>query len=537
MTTPTPTLLSLLLLVLVVAAAMLPTCLAFIVGPNIPVVLSPETTAAMRSAGGGPSARSETPSRHSLRYGPSITTIRRDVCIAGAGYSGMSTALEVVQNGGSVIVFETDDRVAGNCNTVPDNSGIPLDIGQFAFTNTTTLTSLGMSFWGSFDSAAYLNNLTNGRVLPFSLGAPTPTFLTNFRTGQNYTSIYTPADFGAAFGRLFALVDKYPWTDPADRPTEIDPDSELLKPWSWTIDQYDLYPLVETLFPNTIVAVADYQDVLTLYALMDLKKALLYIFSLPNVGMFINGGCQHVFDGYVDRIGAENIMLNVEYLDVERAPNGSSQPNRFTVRTKIDGRKRIVDVECDAFVAAFPVTGESFDFLDPTAREQSAYGPVDARFIATMAWEADGPLMQPGSSFILYNRDPTQPLGVPAPPCVQSMSRSFPVGNGTNYLTAKETLSVKEVYKVFRKQTKNISAGFITDPQIKVMYRHIDYQPNAPAWALIGPNNVYGQVKTNNAQFHMKTIVSGTFAGDNDATLEILRGIEVAQLLRTFGVY
>ena len=366
---------------------------------------------------------------------------------------------------------------------------------------------------------------------PFST-APSPTYGVDFLTGEILPVPSNATAFDIAFGNLFALVSKYPWFDNATRPSPI-PD-ELLLPFSVIVDRYGLQPLVQTLFPDTVTAIADYNDVLALYALIDLKPALLYLLTTPGSGFYIDGGCIHMYDGIVDYIGRENVLTSVKYLDVERPPNGwSNAMTRITVLVGEGPGSYVQDIHCGAVVVAFPEDQETIAFLEPDDAENDALEGFTFRYWAAVEADVEGPIADSGTGFTLYNWDPTKQYQVPAPPCVQSISRVLPYGPAGSYITSKTYLTHAEAYAVWRSQMANLPGSLVTNSTIVTIVPHASYQPNAPASVLARPVNVYELQRQ--LEGYRNTYWTSTTWGDNDSMLLANIGNVLAARIRGDG--
>jgi len=468
---------------------------------------------------------------------PGRKLIKRDVCVLGGGPSGLSFGAFWTELNGSVIVLEVDDQYGGNCNTEFFPGGW-IDIGTAAFPNTTFLNLVQPADAWTIDSVAIANRFSGGKVIPITYApdAPaTPTYGINFATGQ---SVPIPPDstgtaFDVAFAKLFAITQQYPWLDRAVRPSPIP--AELLVSCSEWIRANDLQPLVPTLFAEVVDGNVDYDNTPALYCLIDVKPALLYILSANNTGFVIEEGCIQMYDGMVDYIGTENVLTGVTYHSVSRPSARENGPTRMVIQTGSGRGSRIYDIECDNVVAAFPQDLAAIEFLHPDEKESAAFAPFSFRYWAAVEFDGQGPLAAAFDGYTIFNWNTESPFLLCEPPCVQTMSRSFPFGPGGSYVVSKTYLTPTEVLAVWNEQTSKIPHSLLNGTAAINIVPHASYGPHAPVSNLAQHPNPYANIRELNEDLYRATIWISTTEGDNDTVLSWQNAYNAALQLKAAG--
>jgi hypothetical protein len=466
-------------------------------------------------------------------------TMLRDVCILGAGPSGMSAAAFLKDLGLTSVIVETDDVYGGNCNTEyfnPPAPGLPdwIDIGTAAFENSTFLTLVnGDTFW-TIDTVFQANRFSGGNVVSIGAGggSATPNYAADWLRGITIPiPPPTPesiAEFQAAFGRLFALVEQYPWFQSAERPSPIP--AELLVPFSQIVAEYDLYPLLP-LFIAAVDGVTNYDTLLATYGLIDVKPSLLYFFTNPNeAGFIINGGCIKMYDGMAEYIGNQNILLGARVKNVLRPNSQSNSPVKLQV---IDNSGSIVNAICQNLIVAFPENLDTIRFLDPDTIETAAYQDFSFRYWAALELNTTGPITE-DQTYLLYNWNATAPWPfIQNAPSVQDMYRNLPYGPSGSYITSEYYLTPAQARAVWEQQVANIPKEYVTEAKIINLRPHASYGPHAPADVLareVNPYEIQRQI-----QGHRKTWWSSTTPGDNDSMVQWNRGNMIAHAIKATG--
>jgi len=473
-------------------------------------------------------------------------TIKRDVCVAGAGASGLGFsywATQLGQRGKTVIVLEPESFIGGNCNTVPFTaqgfSGA-IDIGFAVFSNSSYLIDKGDTFWvtpsGQFRTDVFINELTGGKAFPIVQGPPQPSnnLVFKFSTGEpTSTPPFNATAFGIALNNLFGLLNKYPWMENSVRPGHIPADSELLLPFSDIIRNYGLEPLVPVFF-DVVAPWPDYDDVTALYGIISLKKALLYIFTDSYAGFIVLGGCVQVYDAIEQTVGSENILTEVEYLRVKRPPasSNSNKPHELRVRVGKGSGRYEVNIECNKFVAAFPATSETIDFLKPDRREQDAFKDFQGRYWGSIAFDSKGPVPDQFLPFDLKNYDPDRPFGKPEVPYLAPFTRRVPLPGapGVSYINAGNCEpTIQEAYQIFEDQTKNLPSSVVTNTTIRVLIPHKVYQPFLSPQVLSRDVNPYALIRRLNSELYRGMLWLNTNEGDNDHSIQHLNAKKAAE--------
>jgi len=265
----------------------------------------------------------------------------RDVCIIGGGAGGMTASVLLKDNGYSSIVIEEADYIGGHCNTVrfdapPRESVDWVDIGVIEFPNTSKANQEGFGRW-SFDSVSFFSRFSVGptsiiTMPPINNGAIR---LVDLQSGADLGMAPPPSqtpspEFVAALRNLQQITARYPWLDTGQVPDVVPP--ELLIPFSEFISTNNLQALNDRIFSILwIGGLGDFQDLTTLYAMINLAPTLLS--TLLNSPPFnLRGGCRTFYEGIENYLGSKNVLVNAHVSSIVRPPSGGDGPIRVTGR-------------------------------------------------------------------------------------------------------------------------------------------------------------------------------------------------------------
>lgn len=198
------------------------------------VALRPGVAAAVGGSGGGAGR-----------------VIERDVCVVGGGSSGTYTAVRLRDEGRSVVVIESQDRLGGHCETYHDpQTGATTDIGVTVFHDT----PLVRGYFGRFGVDL---------VSPGGLGGGA-TVYADFRTGRVVDG-YTPS-VPTALGTYLGILQQYPYLETGyDLPDPVP--AELLQPWGDFVTAHGLESIAQLAYSFG----QGFNDILALPALYVLK--------------------------------------------------------------------------------------------------------------------------------------------------------------------------------------------------------------------------------------------------------------------------
>ncbi|MEE4542387.1 FAD-dependent oxidoreductase [Streptomyces sp. V4-01] len=177
--------------------------------------------------------------------------IERDVAVIGGGSSGTYTAVRLRDEGRSVVVVETKDRLGGHCETYHDpQTGQTTDIGVTVFHDT----PLVRGYFGRFGVDLV--------TMP-GFGGGSTTYA-DFRTGRVVDG-YSPS-VPTALGTYFGILQQYPYLATGfDLPDPVP--SELLLPWGDFVTTYGLESIAQLAYAFG----QGFNDIMRLPALYVLK--------------------------------------------------------------------------------------------------------------------------------------------------------------------------------------------------------------------------------------------------------------------------
>ena len=438
-----------------------------------------------------------------------------DLCIIGAGPSGLSAAAFAKDRGASVLVIEKQAVFGGNSNTeffIPPAPGLPnwIDIGTTAFPDTKKLNEIFGETW-TIDSAAIANRFAAFGIFYLDLTNPanaTPTYGANFLTGQNYgqflPSPEQQGEIAAALQRLLGIFAKYPFIEQSQWPSPMP--AELLEPFSNIIQSYQLEPLIYPLFVQILNggAVFNYSTELALYSLARLKPALIYILTVPNIGFSVVEGSIQMYNGMVNYVGSENVLLNSQVINAIRTDD---KPIVLDIKTQNGQTTTYKTVECKNLLVAFPETLKSIQFLNPDGEEKKAFEDFYYTYDYTFEVNVNGPIADSGQGFTLLNVDMSTPFDLQSPPNLAYIQRGLPFGPAQTPLLSSIALSDAQVRQIFQQQVQNISTDLLTNVSIVTYNAHDQYYPQLTKKNLASQKNAYKRIA--NLQGHRNTYWTG----------------------------
>jgi len=428
----------------------------------------------------------------------SALTETRDVCIIGGGIGGMSTAAFLKDRGYTSVVLEQAPLTGGSCNTIrftppPGQVDDWVDVGVQVFPNTTDANARGLGPW-TIDSVAFFARFGGGldKIIPFPFGNGA-SYNVDMKRGVSYGTA-PPGNFGAEwFGALIRLqqvLARYPWIDTAQVPDTVPP--ELLVPFSQFIETNQLGPLVPNIITSLLWSggLGNYDDLTTLYALVNLSPTILSIFTgAPSVAL--KQGCRAIYDGLDAFLGERNVLTNAQVKRVVRNGDG------IKVRGKqIDpsGRSYLpFEYSCSKVFIAFPPTYDKVNAMfNLDDRETDYYRKVNIRPYFSVAVEASGPAVD-GVPFSITNVDPQREYNYPSLPATLFLGRSLPYGPIQSAAVGKRETSVEDITDVVQDQLNNlVSTNLVTSAKVSYVTRH-EFQPYYSSNALSktpSPNSV-----------------------------------------------
>ena len=213
---------------------------------------------------------------------PSTSIIHRDVAIIGGGASGTYGAVQLHDQGKSVVVIEAQDRLGGHTQTYTDPATKQtIDYGVVVYNNV----QLVKDFFARFNVP-----------LSLTLEAPAPgqtSQYVDFRTGKVVAG-YSPGNVSAGLAAYGAQVAKYPYLDTGFNLPDPVP-GDLLLPFEDFVKKYSLQSIVD-------FAINFAQGCGNL-----LSKPTIYIFKYIDVGVL-----QGLASGFLSTSRHDNSELYVK---------------------------------------------------------------------------------------------------------------------------------------------------------------------------------------------------------------------------------
>ncbi|MBO0769590.1 MAG: flavin monoamine oxidase family protein [Solirubrobacterales bacterium] len=249
-------------------------------------------------------------------------TQNADVCVIGAGISGLSAARALVKAGKTVVVLEARDRVGGRCYSVP----IP--------NSNNAVANMGATFVGptQSDVLALMDELqidkypvySTGKLLWYENGSAKP-----------YTGTVPPLADPAAeleLGLLLPRVDQMAKSVPAETPwtapNAASLDAETLASWT---NQNVVDPNARKLVALLMEAILSVEpaDLSMLYTLWYINMAGSIETLVGNAGsggaqdFLVQGGTQSISEAMASQLG-DRVLLNNPVRRISQNANGAT---------------------------------------------------------------------------------------------------------------------------------------------------------------------------------------------------------------------
>eukprot|EP01091_Cochliopodium_minus_P007053 TRINITY_DN16992_c1_g1_i1.p1 TRINITY_DN16992_c1_g1~~TRINITY_DN16992_c1_g1_i1.p1 ORF type:complete len:488 (-),score=107.92 TRINITY_DN16992_c1_g1_i1:27-1490(-) len=432
-----------------------------------------------------------------------------DVCILGAGASGMSAATFLDDRGYDVLILEKEDRFGGHCHTERFHSHEPidwLDWGVQIFPDSGYDNNTGIGSW-SLDSRKFAERFAPGTInyLNFSR-VPASNYAFDFTNqipiGNNLplpSGPTTPEYIAAYINLQTILATRYPWIENADIPDPIP--QELLLPLSDFIANNNLGPLEAPLFYPILFygGMGNHRNVTALFALQNLRRGVTAMFSTPAAGFYVKNGCHSIYEGMARYLGKKNIILETEILGIRR------RNSEVRINYREGGSKnKINQVTCGKLIVSFPQLLDKMDFLDLDEEETSIFSKVEANHYYTMLIDVQGPMAD--SSFNLANVNALAADKIPPFPSILVLKRPMTYGPAAVYSYSLNDDSEAHMYNVVDSQLKLIPSAILTRASIVKTSKHY-YQAHFNSTTLASSPTPYTLL--NNLQGNKNTYWTG----------------------------
>ena len=284
-------------------------------------------------------------------FGRYDEVIERDVAVIGGGSAGTYTSVRLKQQGKSVVVVETQDKLGGHTETYKDPAtGIP--------------DNFGVIFW---DNIPVVRTYADSLGLPLSLisvqsSIQGNTTYADFRTGKPF--IRTQGDVATALGAYAQQVFKYPFLDDGFNLPDPVP-ADLLLPFGQFVAKYNLAAAVNVVFSYG-QGIGDLLAIPTIYALKLVGRDVL---QGSQTGFLVSSdGDQHsLYDRALTYLGAD-ALLRSRVLYTHRSDSGVQLLVLTPRGPKLVRAKKLV--------IAVPPTLENILPLDPSPAERTLFGQL-----------------------------------------------------------------------------------------------------------------------------------------------------------------
>jgi len=458
----------------------------------------------------------------------------KDVCIFGAGASGMAAAAWLKDRNYDVVVLETRAFIGGHCNTqrfTPPHPGLPgwIDFGVQLFPDTKKATAAGIGNW-TVDTVGFVQRFAGGvnATIPVNFAtfstqeATYPVdFSSGFTLGFQAPSPPTPA-YLAAFTRYETFLAQYPWLTTYNYPAVIP--AALLVPFTQTIQELNLDPLVG-IFNGFLIqgGMGDLSQVTTLSAVSQLTLLVLSIITTNGGGFTVNNGCASIYEGITNYLGASNVVTNFTTVTVLRPTGllGDLLPNVLVGYNSYNKQPYVYT--CQKLITAFPQTLDNFAGWDLDSTESQLFQHVSWRaFYNGLVTVTGGTVSTLSTGFQTINFNFSDPLGTPTFPCLTNVLRALPYGPAALEASAEtENVTIAAITTIINKDLAVLASTGILTAKVEFVTLH-QFQPHPDTASLSAQPNFYTQLyalEGHRDTYHTASLVTtaGSFAVWNQA--------------------
>ncbi len=420
------------------------------------------------------------------------TINERDVCVLGAGASGMSAAVFLKDAGYSVVVFESTSHLGGQCETFKfttekDGQANWIDIGVQAFVNTSSANAAGLGPF-TVDTVAFVERFAGeGSAVPL-VGYSDPTrYAVNLAQKNegyilvNSSGTTSSLDFQLAYYRLLTVVGSYPWLDTAKVPTPVP--EELLLPFSDFITKYQLEPIVSSILVPYLFfgGLGDFDRLTTLYALLNLSPTISRVFTASEAGFMVTNGCQSIYQGIRDYLGEENVIMNAQVTNANRPLSGA-----VTISGVVSGAESF-SYTCGKLIVSYAQVPEKLTPLNLDETESAVFQNVKSRYYFAGEIRLAGPLNE-GNNFDISNLNSNGTT--PVLPAITEIFRARSYGPAQVKASSNDLISLSSMTDVVKEQLSRLPSGLVTGVTLVDLVYHT-FQPYFTTDELAKTNGSY----------------------------------------------
>lgn len=429
------------------------------------------------------------------RQSSPIATIVRDVCIVGGGSAGTYTAINLREQGQSVVVIEKQGQLGGHTQTYTDpHTGGHDEIGVIYWHNLTLVTDYFAHF---------------GIALAAVAAADAPSVVTenvDFRTGTPVPGLVF-SNFTANMDAYRAQLEKYPYLNAGFGLPDPVP-SDLLLPFGEFIQKYNLSTaIVQTIFEFNQGA-GDILQQPTLYMIklfgLDTIKSLKTAFLTT-----AQGDNSLLYEAAFHELGSD-ALLNSTVVSTDR----SSNPKYASI--VVSTPSGLKQIKAKTVVLAIPPKLDNLEGWDLSRDELALFGQFQNTAYYT------GLLNNTGiSGNITFNNVvPDAPYKLPPQPVIYAISQSTISGLfDVKYGAESQQSSAQVQSNIFAALERLKDAGLINGTSLVPNF--VDYSSHTPFLLTVSTaairDGFYG--KLYGLQGQMKTFYTGAAWQTEDSSL------------------
>jgi len=188
--------------------------------------------------------------------------------------------------------------------------------------------------------------------------------------------------------------------------------------------------------------------------MQNLCRGLQAIGTNPNAAFSVKEGCQTLYDGIANYIGAANIMMKATVQKVKRHDYGG-----VTIQLSVGNETK--EIECDKLIIAFPQVVQNLAFLDLTNEEKSLFQNVETRDYFSYRIDVTGGSLQNLGPWNIFNINPTNPYQLPTFPCAIFISRMLAYGPYQGWATSLSPISDSDMQNIIVQQLAKLPSDLV----------------------------------------------------------------------------
>lgn len=434
-----------------------------------------------------------------------------DVCLLGLGGGGANLIADLKDRGYSVMGYETEDYIGGQCNTIrfmtPNGTESWTEAGVTIFLDTVKAKSYGFGNW-QIDTLNRIKRFAGPDSIVTSPYANIVPYKANFATRKNFglSPPNIPPEFYADFQRFMGMAaTMWSWAE-----TFVDPSNPMPDP----LPDYMRMPFDEWLTENNLTSLSFYfnftlwgggygrlskLDTLTAILQSGTLSNLLYQID-PSSWFSIKNGCKSYYDGIKNYIGTNSYKLKTKVTKATRLPD----------KVIIYGLRNGVPFTdtCRKLIVTIPPTLNNLQFLDPSPEEIQLFKNVKTVDTVVAHVNLEGPLANSQNKFSISNINPNKPNTQVNDPNLLSVTRYHNLpGPGVALAFSHEMLPLFGMKAIMELVSKGIPKELLTDVDFVKYWEH-EYAPRFSMEDLAQSPPLF--IQLDNLQNHLNTTFYAT---------------------------